>query len=166
MLFRSHLKLLLLPNAALMSDAQIDIVRAYVAQGGGLIASYETSLFDEQGRRRADFGLADVFGVSSTGLRKDTGNDCYQKIQAPDHPLLSGMGADHTRLLINGGTTHLSKPLNLPGYTTVCTYVPLIFNQPPEKAWIADMETSYPTIVAGEFGAGRDRKSTRLNSSH
>ena len=150
-----HLKLLLLPNAALMSDEQIGIVRTYVAQGGGLIASYETSLYDEQGRRRADFGLADVFGVTSTGIRKDTGNDCYQKIQAPDHPLLAGMDTDHTSLLINGGSTHLSKPLNLPGHTTVCTYVPLIFNQPPEKAWIADMETSYPTIMAGEFGAGR-----------
>lgn len=150
-----HLKLLILPNAALMSDEQIGIVRDYVANGGGLIASYETSLYDEDGRRREDFGLSDVFGVSSCGLRKDTASDCYQKIQAMAHPLLAGMETDRTSLLINGGTTHLCQPLNLPGYTTVCTYVPLIFNQPPEKAWIADMETPYPTITAGEFGTGR-----------
>lgn len=151
----AHLKLLILPNAAWMSDDQIQIVRAFVAKGGGLVASYETSLYDEYGRRRADFGLSNVFGVSSTGIRKDTASDCYQMIRTPTHPVLQGMETERTKLLINGGHTHLCRSLRLPGYETVCTYVPLIFNQPPEKAWITDMETDFPTITAGTFGSGR-----------
>ena len=56
-------KVLVLANVALMSDAQAEAVRRFVRDGGGLIATHETSLFDEKGRRRADFALADVLGV-------------------------------------------------------------------------------------------------------
>src|SRR6185295_8128173 len=57
-------KALILPNLAALSDAQCRQVREYVAQGGSLIATYETSLYDEWGVRRKDFGLGDLFGVS------------------------------------------------------------------------------------------------------
>jgi hypothetical protein len=42
-------------------------VRDYVAGGGDLVASGETSLCDELGRPRGDFALADVLGVSYAG---------------------------------------------------------------------------------------------------
>jgi hypothetical protein len=58
---------LLLPNAAALSDKQANAVRDYVRSGGGLVASAETSLFDELGRSRGDFALADVLGVSYQG---------------------------------------------------------------------------------------------------
>ena len=57
-------KLLLLPNIAALSDAQCGQLRDYVRKGGSIVATYETSLYDEWGKRRADFGLADLFGVS------------------------------------------------------------------------------------------------------
>jgi len=53
-----------------MSDAQCEAVRAFVRRGGGLIASHETSLHDETGRRRPDFGLEDVLGVTVRGRRQ------------------------------------------------------------------------------------------------
>ncbi len=59
--------LLILPNSAALSDAQIAAVRQFVEAGGGLIASAETSLCDELGRPRADFALADLFGVHYQG---------------------------------------------------------------------------------------------------
>jgi hypothetical protein len=58
---------LLLPNAAALSDKQVDAVRSYVQAGGGLVATGESSLCDELGRPRRDFALADVFGVSYQG---------------------------------------------------------------------------------------------------
>jgi hypothetical protein len=61
---------LVLPNAAALSDAQADAVRAYVRQGGGVAATGETSLCDELGRPRGDFALADLFGVSYQGRPK------------------------------------------------------------------------------------------------
>ncbi len=60
-------KTLILPNIAALSDAQCDQLRAFVAHGGSLVATHETSLYDEQGRRRKNFALADLFGVDWTG---------------------------------------------------------------------------------------------------
>jgi hypothetical protein len=53
-----------LPNVAALSETQCEQLRQFVQRGGSLIATFETSLYDEQGKRRADFGLADLFGVS------------------------------------------------------------------------------------------------------
>ncbi len=59
-----------LANAAALSDTQVAAVRDYVRRGGGLVATAETSLCDELGRPRADFALADLFGVSYQGRPK------------------------------------------------------------------------------------------------
>lgn len=58
---------LILANAAALSDDQARAVRDYVQAGGGLVATTETSLCDALGRPRRDFALADVFGVSYLG---------------------------------------------------------------------------------------------------
>ena len=58
-------RVLVLPNAALLSRPQLDVVREFVRSGGGLICTHETSLYDEEGTRRTDFGLADVLGALS-----------------------------------------------------------------------------------------------------
>lgn len=60
-------RVLLLPNVLLMSDEEIDAVRQFVTKGGRIYASGYTSLVAENGRRRSDFGLADVYGVSASG---------------------------------------------------------------------------------------------------
>jgi type 1 glutamine amidotransferase len=61
---------LILPNAASLSDAQAAAIREFVRAGGGLVATCETSLCDDLGRPRNDFALADVFGVSYRGRPK------------------------------------------------------------------------------------------------
>jgi hypothetical protein len=63
-------RVLILANAAALSNEQAEAVRQYVREGGGLVATTETSLFDELGRPRPDFALADVFGVSYLGRPK------------------------------------------------------------------------------------------------
>ena len=145
-------KALLLPNAVLLSDDEMDIIREYVSEGGGLIATYRTSLCDENGAARGGFGLSDVFGVSYTGVEADTENDTYQLIIDKNSPVLVGTG--DTDVLMNGGKTLICRPANQ-DYDTVATHIPTIPNQPPEYAWIPDMRTEYPTIIAGRYGEGR-----------
>ncbi len=58
---------LILPNAAALSDEQIATIRDYVKSGGGLVATCETSLCDELGHARGNFALADLFGVDYEG---------------------------------------------------------------------------------------------------
>src|SRR5207249_1179913 len=54
---------LLIPNAAFLSDAQCEAIRQYVKNGGSLLATFETSRYNEWGEPRADFQLADLFGA-------------------------------------------------------------------------------------------------------
>ena len=58
---------LILPNVACLSDSQAQSIRTFVQQGGGLVATCESSLCDELGRPRPDFALKDLFGTSYAG---------------------------------------------------------------------------------------------------
>jgi hypothetical protein len=62
---------LILPGSAALSDAQVEAIRMFVRNGGGLVATGESSLCDEIGRPRKDFALADVLGVSYRGRPTD-----------------------------------------------------------------------------------------------
>jgi uncharacterized membrane protein len=146
------IKALLLPNTAYISDKDIGVIRDYVKNGGGLVASRKTSLFDEKGSPRRDFGLADILGVQYTGLIVDTANDTYQLVRDKNSPILKGIG--DTDMIINGGSTVLVKTADT-NRSIAATYIPVIPNQPPEYAWIPDMKTEYPTIVSGNYGKGR-----------
>lgn len=148
------LKVLILPNAACMSGEHMEIIRRYVREGGGLVASFRTSLYDENGKQREDFGLKDLFGVSFTGIEKDTEWDCFQKVTAPEHPVLKDMDIQNTQMIINEGKTLLCRK-ERESHDTVCTYVPMIYNQPPEYAQLEEEETDYPTVLAGSYGKGR-----------
>ena len=63
-----NLRVLVLPNIAALSDAQCAQLREFVRAGGGLVATFETSLFDEWGGRRKDFRLS---AAESTPLIAD-----------------------------------------------------------------------------------------------
>jgi hypothetical protein len=57
-------RVLFLSNSACLSEKQGNEIRSFVAQGGTLIATHETSLLNELGQKRDNFLLADVFGVN------------------------------------------------------------------------------------------------------
>jgi len=57
------LRTLVLPNVSCISDAQAKVIRNFVQAGGSLIMTGETSLFDENGRRREQPALAGLAGI-------------------------------------------------------------------------------------------------------
>ncbi len=87
-------KLLVLPNLAALSDAQCRSLATYVDRGGSLLATFETSLYDEAGAPRKDFGLRDVLGVSFDGQVDRRMQNSYLALDAEarrTHPLLRGL---------------------------------------------------------------------------
>ena len=74
----SRYKVLILANTACLDDRQVTAVREFVANGGGLVASLDASLFDEFGTPRNNFALADVFGADYRGLLTNTAESTEQ----------------------------------------------------------------------------------------
>ena len=58
-----------LPTAACMREETGRRLARYVEQGGVLVADSETGLFDERYQKRANFLMADLFGVDFKGYR-------------------------------------------------------------------------------------------------
>jgi hypothetical protein len=60
-------RMLLLPETALLDDRDLEDIREYVRKGGALLSFGHGSLFDQEGRPRSNFALADVFGCEYAG---------------------------------------------------------------------------------------------------
>lgn len=85
----SEYKVVFLPNAACMSDEEADTLRKYVMDGGNLIATFMTSLYDEYGNKRGNFALSDIFGADYTEKELEIRRDTYMKI-IRQHPVTDG----------------------------------------------------------------------------
>jgi len=73
-------KLVWLANTACLSDAQCAMLRDYVSAGGTLIATHLTSVADEHGKMRANYGLADLFGAKFASVEPVEIPDLYLKL--------------------------------------------------------------------------------------
>ncbi len=98
--------LVILPNTACMSDAQVAAVREYVKGGGSLLTTAESSLLDADGNVRKDFALADVLGVNIDEIptnvvqTEDTKKPIYIAPSFSSHAILRPLAA--TALIIPG----------------------------------------------------------------
>ncbi len=138
---------LILPNIAALSTRQCDQLRTFVQNGGSLIATYETSLYDEWGARRPDFGLADLFKANYDGHEGPMQNS-YLNLEHP-HPLLKGL--EDTPRIINGVNRVKTKPS--PG--SPLTLVPSYPDLPMEEVYARVPKTDIPGVFLNEFGKGR-----------
>jgi hypothetical protein len=149
----SKYRLLILPNVAMLSDKQGGQIRDFVKAGGSLMASFETSLYDEDLKRREDFGLADLLGISKAGDAEGTNGNAYyariEKTRGGWHPILEGFTDTHW---IPGAQNRIPlKPVNDP----VMTVVPGFVRYPPELAYPPVSHTNEPAVVLREMGISR-----------
>lgn len=149
-------KLLILPNIAALSDAQCEQLRRYVARGGSILATYETSLYDEWGERRSDFGLADLFGASFRGLEGPVRNSYLNIEKDPAtggfHPILAGL--EDAGRIINGvlrvDAVPRGKIVNPP-----LTLIPSYPDLPMEAVYPRVPKTDIPGVFLREMGKSR-----------
>ncbi len=140
---------LLLPNVAVLSDAQCQRLRDYVRSGGSLLATFETSRYTETGRRRPDLGIADALGISVAGeVQGPAGNSYFARIESP-HEILDGFEETH---LLPGAEYRL--PVRAPG-KLVLSVVPPFPSFPPEMVYPRVPRTDEPAVVLAERGQSR-----------
>jgi hypothetical protein len=155
----TRFKTLILPNIAALSTAQCQQLRDFVKGGGGLLATYETSLCDEEGNMRQDFGLADLFRasyVSHTNVKSNVPLQNTYLYPEKSSPLYSALlrGIEDADTII-GGTWQLTvKPQSgLPKQPL--SRIPAVANLPMEKTfWTVD-KTDIPDVFMNELGKGR-----------
>lgn len=153
---------LLLPNVAVLDDEQIATLDAYVAAGGGLVATYET------GRYRPDGTLRDTVQLASLGVQR-----ILSKRAAPstigvadargiERPMRSSYlrvtrredlpGCDDTDLVMLD-RAFLTLEARA-GAEPSLTLVPQSRNGPPELIYF-DQETDHPGLLHYRYGQGR-----------
>ena len=143
-------KLLVLPNVAALSDAQCDQLRQFVQRGGSLVATFETSLYDEQGGRRQDFSLADLFGISRKDAVEGPMRNSYLTLKG-DSPVLAGL--ENAGRIINGiWRLEVTPKADFPSPVTL---IPSYPDLPMEHVYPRVPETDTRELYLREIGAGR-----------
>lgn len=144
-------KTLILPNIAALSDAQCEALRNFVRRGGSLVATLETSLYNERGEPRGDFGLRDLFGVRYTGRFTPRMQNSYLTVRPP-HPILRGL--EDAGRIINGVQRVDVEPVERFEQRPL-TLVPSYPDLPMEEVYPRQPETDIPELYLRELGASR-----------
>ncbi len=143
-------KVLVFPNIAALSTRQCAQIRDFVKRGGSIVATHETSLYDEAGVRRADFGLADLFGASFDGADRcahaellpppgEPGTRCSPASKTP------GASSTASRASTPNGT-YPNPPLTL---------IPSYPDLPMEEVFPRIPKTDIPEVFVREMGKSR-----------
>ncbi len=156
---REYLKpfrLLILPNIAVLSNEQCDLLRKFVSEGGSLIATFETSLYDTEGRKRDDFGLSDLFGASfGKGVEGPMQNSYLRLKKDPAkgvfHPVLAGL-EDAYRII---NTIYRVKVIPVALLPSPVTLIPSYPDLPMEQVYPRVPDTDIRELYLNDTGRGR-----------
>jgi hypothetical protein len=141
---------LLVPNAAYLRDRECEAIRQYVRSGGSLLATFETSRYNEWGDPRQELGLADVLGVSLAGEVMGPHANGYMRIEKR-HELAAGFEGTN---LLPGGEYRL--PIRQRANSAaVLTVVPNYPAFPPEMVYPRTPHTSELAASFREEGSSR-----------
>jgi hypothetical protein len=146
----------ILANAVALSDAQCEALRAYVQRGGGLVATFESTRYDETGQRRPDFGLGDLFGVRDAGGVEGPMKNSYLTLEGGDrgrHDVLRGL--EDAPRVINGVWRVRVAARDGARSTAPLTLVPSYPDLPMEDVFPRQERTDEPALYLRDVGRGR-----------
>lgn len=140
-------KVLILPNVRCMSEDERETVRKFVENGGGLVATGETSLYYDGGGIQAKIGLGDVFGANYMGSEKVVSSlDSYMQIKEI-HPVTQHL--TESALTPSAGTQPVVSTSGEAKALATLIEEPKVHYAPLEG------DTSIPTIIVNQYGKGR-----------
>lgn len=140
---------LLLPNAAYLSDGQCAAIREYVNGGGSLLATFETSRYDEWSNQRPDFQLADIFGAHVAGDVIGPSGNSYARIESR-HAVTDNFGGT---ALLPGAENRI--PIRADSIPLVLSIVPAYSAFPPEMVYPRTPRTTEHAAVFRQTGKSR-----------
>lgn len=148
-------RLLILPNVAALSNRQCEQLADYVNNGGSLIATYETSLYNEWGEKRDNFGLSDLLGVKYKGRIEGRMQNSYLSVNPDDqgryHPILRGL--EDTPRIINGAYRVEVEPMT--DFPSPITLIPTYPDLPMEHVFPRIKHTDTREVYLREIGESR-----------
>ncbi len=173
-------KCIILPNVGALSDKQIGHIRSFVAQGGSVVATGETSSTTHYGDERGEPALGDLFGlrmgngsVGGTGpinpdietwdrhtylrLSPEIRSSTYGPSDATApaqvearHPILKGLEEADT--IPFGGYLPVMEAAS--GTQVLATYIPDFPIFPPETSWMREPISDMPAITVRDSPEG------------
>lgn len=150
-------KLLILPNIMALSDTQCAQIRNFVNAGGSLLATFESSLYDESGKKRPDFGLADLFGVSFDNGVEGPMQNSYLRLRSDPvtnkfHPVLKGL-EDATRII--NGIFRIKVTPKFNDFPSPITLIPTYPDLPMEDVYTRQPDPDTRELYLRQAGNGR-----------
>jgi hypothetical protein len=145
-----------LPNVAALSDEQCGQLRKFMQRGGSLVATFETSLYNEDGKPREDFGLADILGVSYDNSVEGPMQNSYLRLKEDPatkqfHPVLKGL--ENAYRMIN--TIHQVKVRPTTEFQSPVTIIPTYPDLPMEDVYPRVPDTDNRGVYLREIGEAR-----------
>jgi len=149
-------KLLVLPNIAALSDAQCEQLKEFVKNGGSIFATFETSLYDQEGKRRRNFGLTDLFGVSYKDRVEGPMKNSYLRLKSDSetgrfHPVLNGL--EEAYRIVNG-IWHLDVKADV-DFPSPVTLIPTYPDLPMEHVYPRRPETDIREVYLRQLDKSR-----------
>ncbi|MEM2209717.1 MAG: beta-galactosidase trimerization domain-containing protein [Nitrososphaerota archaeon] len=139
-------KILILPNVVFLSKEKVEAIKDFVRRGGGIIASYRTSIYDND-EKRDNLGLSEVLGVKYLGYEKQVfTTDSYMKIKNK-HPIIN-------KSLYNLLIPSFGSQLAIEALKNAQVISTLIEESIVHYAPLGE-DTNLPTIVTNEYDKGR-----------
>ncbi|MFW6029690.1 MAG: alpha-amylase family protein, partial [Halanaerobiales bacterium] len=174
---QNQLEVIIFPNIGIMNEEQAELIRKFIKNGGAIIATGETGLYDKWGEQREDFLLSDLFQAHSckTSLGSYSGEtsswddwrfhsylrlkpEIRKKIRGPhieNEPEISRersevlRGFDKTDILPFGGNLHVVEAGK--NAQIIANFMPQFPIYPPEKSWVRKSATDLPGLILNKF---------------
>lgn len=137
------LKTIVMNNVRYTTKQENERLRAFVRDGGTLIATGMTSLYEPDGTTTGDFGLADLFGVSFSGKRAKR----FHYVSFVDRHWL--IAAHASAPLVNAAGAKVLARINEPVFDPDGEQYASIHSNPP------GVLTDYAALTVKDYGKGK-----------